>query len=106
MSSNGKGDKTRPGDLKKYQKNFEKVFGKKLSKSRIKSLENVIAVETAASEARQKRKIKIIKEYTDSNNVEMVIININDSFTNKVIPKNMLKVMEHDLVNDNKADEK
>lgn len=97
---NGKGDKQRPGDLKKYQKNFEKVFGKKINKQDIKKLENIIAIETEASEQRQKRKIKIIKEYTDHNGVDMVIVNINDAMTNKVIDRRILHTLEHDIVSD------
>jgi hypothetical protein len=32
MSQNGKGDKQRPVDLKKYIKNYEKIFRKKSTK--------------------------------------------------------------------------
>jgi len=32
MSQNGKGDKPRPVDLKKYNKNYDKIFRKKKQK--------------------------------------------------------------------------
>jgi len=32
MSQNGKGDKQRPVDLKKYNKNYDKIFKKKTTK--------------------------------------------------------------------------
>jgi len=99
MSQNGKGSKPRPTDLKKYQENFEDVFREKLGDKKFKSLQDTIMIETAASEKRQKRKVKIIKEYTDQNGIEMVIVNINDSLTNKVIDKRLLQALEHDVVN-------
>ena len=98
--SNGKGSKQRPTDIKKYTKNFEQVFGKKFNKVDMKALNNIIAIESKSSEVRQKRKIKVIKEYTDHNGTEMVIVNINDALTNKVIDKRVLLTLEHELVSD------
>lgn len=99
MSQNGKGSKPRKMNLEKFQKNFEDVFRDKVGEEAFKSLQDTIAIETAASENRQKRKVKIVKEYTDQNGVEMVIVNINNSLTNRVIDKRLLQTLEHDVVN-------
>lgn len=96
---NGKGSKPRPTDLKKFSKNYEKAFGKKLSKAEIDEMTGVIKIETEASNRRQERRVKVIKEYTDENGIDMVIININDSLTNKTIPKQVLQTMDRELVN-------
>jgi len=96
----GKGSKQRPTDLKKFGKNYEKAFGEKLNKVDIDRLSGAIKMESKSSEIRQKRKVKLVKEYVDQNGVEMVIVNINDSFTNKVITRSVYNTLERDLTND------
>tara|TARA_R110001632_G_scaffold184128_2_gene304226 strand:+ start:2604 stop:3023 length:420 start_codon:yes stop_codon:yes gene_type:complete len=95
---NGKGNKPRPTDLKKFRKNYENAFGKGITKAEIDKMSGVIKLESISSEVRQKRKIKVIKEYTDQNGVDMVIININGATANKVVTKNIYKTLEHDIV--------
>jgi len=96
---NGKGSKQRPTDLKKYGKNYKKVFDKKTNNAQVDEMTGVIKIETEASGRRQERKVKVIKEYTDENGTDMVIININDSFTNKIIPKQLLQTMDREIIN-------
>lgn len=105
---NGKGDKQRPTDLKRYRKNFDKAFKKVKKKANVKdSIDVNINQETGAIELKSssgvqhtEKKIRVIKEYTDMNDIPMVIVNINDSLTNKVMPKKQLKALQHELVNE------
>jgi len=105
---NGKGDKQRPTDLKKYRKNFDKAFRKAKKEANVKdSIDVNINQDTGAIELKsssgvthRERKIKVIKEYTDLNKIEMVIVNIDDSLTNKVMTKRQLKTLQHELVNE------
>lgn len=96
---NGKGSKQRPTNHAKYGKNYEKVFRKSINNAHVDDMTGVIKIETEASGRRQERKVKIVKEYTDQNGVDMVIVNINDSFTNKTIPKQLLQTMDRELIN-------
>lgn len=101
---NGKGSTPRPVDIDKYQENYEKIYGKKMTKAEVDAMTGVIKLETQASNVRQERKVKIIKEYIDENGIEMIIININNSFTNKTIPKQVYLTMERELVNKDTID--
>ena len=94
----GKGSKQRPANLKKFRKNFEKVFNDPKVKAELDELSGAIKIESKASEARQEREIKLIKEWTDHNGVEMVVINIDNALTNKIIPKNVYRTMLRDPV--------
>lgn len=94
--SNGKGSKQRPVDIDKFRKNYDNVFGKGKLKVDVDKLTNAIKLETISHETRSKRKVKVIKEYTDSNGVEMIIININDSLTNRIIPKALYTTLERE----------
>ena len=96
----GKGSKQRPTDLKKFGKNYEKAFGTKPTKAEIDRVTGAIKLETISSEVRQKRKVKLIKEYVDQNGVEMVIVNINDALTNKVITKGVYNTLNRDNTNE------
>lgn len=101
--SNGKGSRPRPANLKQYQKNYDKVFPVKNDIETQAALDKVtgaIKLETKSSEIRQDRKVRVIKEYVDNNGVDMVIVNINDAFTNKTIPKRVLDSLEREIVND------
>ena len=95
----GKGSKQRPTDLDKFRKNFEKVFSENPDLDvELDELSGAIKIESKASAARQERKVTLIKEWTDNNGVEMVVINIDDALTNKVIPKNLYRTMLRDPV--------
>ena len=101
--SNGKGSRPRPTNLKQYQKNYDKVFPVKNDIETQAALDKVtgaIKLETKSSEIRQDRKVRVIKEYVDNNGVDMVIVNINDAFTNKTIPRRVLDSLEREIVND------
>lgn len=105
---NGKGDKQRPTDLKKFGKNYDKAFDKNnIIDNVTKSIDVDFDNETGAIKIRnsdgietREKKINIIKEYVDNNNVEMVIVNIDDSLTNKVMTKRQLKTIRHEVVNE------
>lgn len=105
---NGKGDKQRPTNLKKFRKNYDKVFMKnKPTKESVSSIDVNIDESTGAIKIRnsegietKERKIRVIKEYTDLNNVSMVIVNIDDALTNKVMTMRQLKTLQHELVNE------
>jgi predicted HAD superfamily phosphohydrolase len=105
---NGKGDKPRPTNLKKYRKNFDIAFNKAKRVAKVKdSIDVSINQDTGAIELKsnsgvthRERKIKVIKEYTDQNGIDMVIVNIDDSLTNKTMTKNQLKTLQHELVNE------
>lgn len=94
----GKGSKQRPTDLTKFRKNFEKVFNDPKVKMELDELSGAIKLETKASEARQEQEIKLIKEWTDNNGVEMVVINIDNALTNKIVPKNVYRMLLRDPV--------
>lgn len=105
---NGKGDKQRPTDLKKYRKNYDEAFDKtKVADNIAQSIDVNIDEQTGAIQIRnndgietRERKIRIIKEYTDLNNIDMVIVNIDDAMTNKVMTKRQLKTLQHELINE------
>ena len=105
--SNGKGSKQRPTNIKKYGKNYDKAFKKKLKKAAQEANVNIdpdtgaISVVNKDGTIKTKeRKIVIKREYTDQNGVEMCIVNIDDALTNKIMSKKMLKALEHGIVND------
>jgi len=81
----GKGDKTRPGDLEKYRDNFEKIFGNK----EMTDLLNKPGMEKIVEEEREliqhHRVVKVIKKYTDNNNIVKYVVNVNDSRTNRIL---------------------
>lgn len=105
--SNGKGSKQRPTDLKKYSKNYDKAFKKKIKKAAQEANVN-IDPDTGAISVTNKdgtiktreRKIVIKREYVDQNGIEMCIVNIDDAMTNKTMTKRMLKALEHGIVNE------
>lgn len=105
---NGKGDKQRPTNLKKFGKNYDKAFDKnKLIDNVAKSIDVDFDNNTGAIKIRnsdgietREKKIKIIKEYVDINNIEMVIVNVDDSLTNKVMTKRQLKTLRHEVINE------
>lgn len=105
---NGKGDKPRPTDLKKFRKNFEKAFSKKKNNKKVRDSIDVnidqdtgaIQLKSSSGVEHTEKKINIIKEYTDNNGIKMVIVNINDSMTNKVMTSRQLKTLQHELVNE------
>lgn len=105
--SNGKGSKQRPTNIKKYGKNYDKAFKKKIKKAAQEANVNIdpdtgaITVSNKAGTIKTKeRKIVIKREYTDQNGIEMCIVNIDDAMTNKTMEKRMLKALEHGIVND------
>lgn len=104
---NGKGSKQRPTDIKKYGKNYDKAFKKKLKKAAQEANVNIdpdtgaISVTNKTGTIKTKeRKIVIKREYTDQNGTEMCIVNIDDAMTNKTISKKMLRALEHGIVNE------
>jgi hypothetical protein len=105
---NGKGDKQRPTNLEKFGKNYDKAFDKNEVIDNItKSIDVDFDNDTGAIKIRnsdgietREKKINVIKEYVDINNVEMVIVNIDDSLTNKVMTKRQLKTLRHELINE------
>lgn len=104
---NGKGSKQRPTDLKKFGKNYDKAFKKKLKKAAQEANVNIdpdtgaISVVNKDGTIKTKeRKIIVKREYVDQNGIEMCIVNIDDAMTNKTMSKRMLKALEHGIVND------
>lgn len=104
---NGKGSKQRPTDMKKYGKNYDKAFKKKLKKTAQEANVNIdpdtgaISVTNKEGTIKTKeRKIIIKREYTDQNGIEMCIVNIDDAMTNKTMSKKMLRALEHGIVNE------
>lgn len=105
---NGKGDKQRPTNMKKFGKNYDKAFNKDdIINDVTKSIDVDFDSDTGAIKIRnsdgietREKKINVIKEYVDINNVEMVIVNIDDSLTNKVMTKRQLKTLRHEIINE------
>lgn len=105
--SNGKGSKQRPTNMKKYGKNYDKAFKKKLKKAAQEANVNIdpdtgaISVTNKEGTIKTKeRKIVVKREYTDQNGIEMCIVNIDDAMTNKTMSKKMLRALEHGIVNE------
>jgi hypothetical protein len=105
--SNGKGSKQRPTNIKKYGKNYDKAFKKKIKKTAQEANVNIdpdtgtISVSNKAGTIKTKeRKIVVKREYTDQNGIEMCIVNIDDAMTNKTMSKKMVKALEHGIVNE------
>ena len=103
----GKGSKQRPTNMKKYGKNYDKAFKKKIKKAAQEANVNIdpdtgaITVSNKSGTIKTKeRKIVIKREYIDQNGIEMCIVNIDDSMTNKTMSKRMLKALEHGIVNE------
>jgi len=111
MSSNGKGSKQRPTNLKKFRKNFDKAF-KKDKKDILAQADININPDTGAitvknkdgSIQRREKKIVVKREYVDQNGIEMCIVNIDDALTNKIMSKKMLQALEHNVVNEEHPD--
>ena len=112
---NGKGSKQRPTDIKKYRKNYDKVFKKskdKLAKKVADEANVHIDPESGAINISNKggtistreKKIVIKREFVDQNGVEMVIVNIDDALTNTTMSKRQLKVIQHEIVNEQHPD--
>lgn len=105
--SNGKGSKQRPTNMKKYGKNYDKAFRKKLKKTAQEANVNIdpdtgaISVTNKEGTIKTKeRKIIVKREYVDQNGIEMCIVNIDDAMTNKTMTKKMLRALEHGIVNE------
>jgi len=99
-----KGSKQRPTDLKKYTENFEKVFNKNTMSGMDIHINEAGAIEinNASGESTRERKIRVIKEYTDQNGIEMVIVNVDDALSNKTMTKNKLRALKHEIINQQK----
>lgn len=105
MTTNGKGDKPRPVNGDRYRKNYDKImFKPKDIEHNVNFNKGAIEIETKSSEKRQQRDIKIVKEYTDSNGIEMMVINIDGSFANKTVTKNTYKILVHDVVDESRLE--
>ena len=105
MTANGKGDNPRPINGDKYRKNYDNIMFKPAEvEHNVNFNKGAIEIETKSSERRQQRDIKIIKEYIDRNGVEMVIVNIDGSFSNKTITKNTYKILVHDVVDESRLE--
>ena len=108
---NGKGSKQRPTDMKKYHKNYEKVFDKDIKNIADEANVNIDPDSGAISISNKggtiktrERKIVVKREYVDHNGIEMCIVNIDDALTNRIITKRQLKVLQHGIVNEEHPD--
>ena len=81
----GKGDKTRPMDLEKYRDNFDDIFGNKEMTDLLKKPGMEKIVEEERELIQHHRVVKVIKKYTDNNNIVKYVVNVNDSRTNRIL---------------------
>jgi len=81
----GKGDKTRPMDVEKYRDNFDDIFGNKEMTDLLKKpgMEGVLKEESDLIQ--HLREVKVIKKYTDNNNIVTYVVNVNNNHTNRVL---------------------
>ena len=97
----GKGDKPRPTNLEKYRENFDKIFNNPEMEEcmeemlRRPGIEEMIKEEAGLIKKNQRR-IKIVKTYVDINNVKRLVVNINDSLTNRVLTEAQYLSLTHE----------
>ena len=95
-----KGSKQRPTDLKKYGKNWDNVFNDSQEQVDVKiNDQGAIEIKNTSGEQTKERKIRVVKEYTDQNGIEMVIVNVDDALSNRTMTKSKLRALQHEIIN-------